>query len=233
LKEFNIDIRVNQLIDDTFYYDGKIYYGIENDIKNMTENKKSCIQDLGYGTNIKHIQKFNDKPWRQNGYQGYLFNNVIHNGFDSSQLQNETIKESTYTFYFGGDVAMKFCNKENFESLRTKYLDYFKTVYKGSKAMVSTTPADFLLLDWTNNPLAKCSYSSLKPGQWMLYGEEVSKPVGNMFFAGEHCSDDFQGFMNGSIQTSKMAIIALAKAISKKQQLKKPFYNLTNEKLYP
>jgi monoamine oxidase len=206
---------------------------IEIDIKNMTKNKKNCIQELGYGTNIKYIQKFNDKPWRQNGYQGYLFNNIIHNGFDSSQLQNDTIKESTYTFYFGGDDAMKFCKKENFESLRTKYLDYFEKVYKGSKAAVSTDLNDYLLLDWPNNPLAKCSYSSFKPGQWTLYGEEVSKPIGNMFFAGEHCSDDFQGFMNGSIQSSKAAVVALAKALSKKQQLKKTSYYLINEKLYP
>ncbi|PWS29324.1 hypothetical protein DHW03_05780 [Pedobacter yonginense] len=187
---------------------------IEIDIKNMTDTKKSCIQDLGYGTNIKYIQKFNNKPWRQNGYQGYLFNNVIHNGFDSSQLQNDTIKESTYTFYFGGDDAMKFCNKENFESLRTKYLDYFDTVYKGAKAEASSEANNYLLIDWPNNPLTKCSYSSFKPGQWTRYGAEVSKPIGNLFFAGEHCSDQFQGFMNGSIQTSKIAVTAIIKAIN-------------------
>jgi monoamine oxidase len=189
---------------------------IEIDIKNMTESKKRCIQELGYGTNIKYIQKFNDKPWRNNGYQGFLFNNIIHNGFDSSQLQNDNIKESTYTFYFGGDDAMEFCKKENFESLRTKYLDYFDTVFKGAKAEVSSEANNYLLLDWPNNPLAKCSYSSFKPGQWTLYGEEVSKPIDNLFFAGEHCSDDFQGFMNGAIQTSKIATASIIKAILKK-----------------
>ena len=31
------------------------------------------------------------------------------------------------------------------------------------------------------------------------------EPVGNMFFAGEHCSFDFQGYMNGGANTGKTA----------------------------
>ncbi|CAG0905778.1 unnamed protein product, partial [Darwinula stevensoni] len=35
------------------------------EINEMTENKKKCIQDLGYGTNVKLIQKFDKKTWRE------------------------------------------------------------------------------------------------------------------------------------------------------------------------
>jgi hypothetical protein len=35
--------------------------------------------------------------------------------------------------------------------------------------------------------------------------ELESVPVGNLYFAGEHCSDDFKGYMNGAVETGKRA----------------------------
>ena len=37
--------------------------------------------------------------------------------------------------------------------------------------------------------------------------------MGNLFFAGEHCSRDFQGFMNGGAQTGPMAAEAILQRI--------------------
>lgn len=188
------------------------------ELKNMTENKKNCIQELGYGTNVKLIQKFDQKVWREKGYQGYLFNNVIHNGFDSSQLQNDSIAQGTYTFYFGGDDAMKLCQKEQLPSLREKYISYFDTIFPGAVAATQHHAKEnegFIFMNWPLNPFAKCSYSSFKPGQWTKYGEEVAKPIDQVYFAGEHCSDDFQGFMNGAIETAKKAVQHITSAISK------------------
>lgn len=187
------------------------------ELKNITENKKNCIQELGYGTNVKLIQKFDKKVWREKGYQGYLFNNVIHNGFDSSQLQNASISQGTYTFYFGGDDAMKLCQKEQLQSLREKYIGYFDTIFPGAIAATQNHSKEnegFIFMNWPLNPFSKCSYSSFKPGQWTKYGEEVSRPIDNVYFAGEHCSDDFQGFMNGAIETAKKAVQNIASSIS-------------------
>ena len=191
------------------------------EVKDMTENKKKCIQELGYGTNVKMIQKFDEKVWRTKNYQGYLFNNVIHNGFDSGQLQNDAIKESTYTFYFGGDDAMALCDTSKFPKLRTKYLNYFETIFPNTlKATENHSKENegFIFMNWPKNPFVKCSYSSFKPGQWTLYGEEMMKPIGNIFFAGEHCSDENQGFMNGAVETSKRAVVMIAKALEKKEK---------------
>ena len=41
----------------------------------------------------------------------------------------------------------------------------------------------------------------------------ISEPIGNILFAGEHCSSDFQGFMNGGAQTGKEVAMALLKKI--------------------
>ena len=39
-------------------------------------------------------------------------------------------------------------------------------------------------------------------------------PVGNLFFAGEHCSYDFQGYMNGGAQSGADAAKAVMATLS-------------------
>ena len=54
---------------------------------------------------------------------------------------------------------------------------------------------------WPTFPWTKGSYSCYKPGQWTTIAGSEGLPVGNLFFAGEHCSYDFQGYMNGAAQS--------------------------------
>jgi len=56
------------------------------------------------------------------------------------------------------------------------------------KAMLSTPATD---------PNFNCSYSYWKPGQYVGFSGYEKKRQGNIHFAGEHCSQDFQGFMEG------------------------------------
>lgn len=39
--------------------------------------------------------------------------------------------------------------------------------------------------------------------------------MGNLYFAGEHCSTDFQGFMNGGAETGRRAAQVLLVALGK------------------
>lgn len=43
------------------------------------------------------------------------------------------------------------------------------------------------------------------------------KPIGNLYFAGEHCSKDYQGFMNGAAETGRMASGKIRNAIKSGQ----------------
>jgi monoamine oxidase len=56
-------------------------------------------------------------------------------------------------------------------------------------------------MHWPTHPWTKASYSCYKPGQWTTIAGAESEPVGNLYFAGEHCSYDFQGYMNGAAQS--------------------------------
>jgi monoamine oxidase len=52
-----------------------------------------------------------------------------------------------------------------------------------------------MLSDVVHRP--ECSYSSWKPGQYTSFSGYEKARQGNIHPAGEHCSQDFQGFMEG------------------------------------
>ena len=72
---------------------------------------------------------------------------------------------------------------------------------------------------WTEDPLTRGAYSCFAPGQLtrfapLLAMEPEDGPVqvpqaGPLLFAGEHLSEEFTGFMNGALQTGRMAAEAL------------------------
>lgn len=72
---------------------------------------------------------------------------------------------------------------------------------------------------WVNDPFTRGSYLAYRPGQWTRMSGLEGAPLTfkgsqanfsdckdwTIFFAGEHCSAEFQGFMNGGAQTGRLA----------------------------
>ncbi len=76
-----------------------------------------------------------------------------------------------------------------------QFLEQIEPIFPGitaqwnGKAMLSTPATD---------PNFLCSYSYWKPGQYTGFSGYEKMRQGNIHFAGEHCSTDFQGFMEGA-----------------------------------
>ncbi|WP_416676648.1 flavin monoamine oxidase family protein [Egbenema bharatensis] len=58
---------------------------------------------------------------------------------------------------------------------------------------------------WASHPYALGSYACYLPGQWTKFGGAEIERVGNIWFAGEHCSIGSQGYMNGACETAEQA----------------------------
>jgi monoamine oxidase len=178
----------------------------------MPEEKKQVISELGYGTNGKVFLGFKSRKWREKGYAGYLFNEKIHNGWDNSQLQNNNTGEGGYTIFLGGNDG---ANVD--ASATTKYLEVMNSVFG---------PMDYndkaSTFNWTKNQFALGSYSCYLKGQWMTISGNEFTAVDKIHFAGEHCSEDFQGYMNGGAETGRRAATDIMNAIieNKKKQTK-------------
>jgi monoamine oxidase len=58
---------------------------------------------------------------------------------------------------------------------------------------------------WTAYPWTKGSYSYWKVGQYTRFSGAESARSGNCHFAGEHTSQDFQGYLNGAVESGARA----------------------------
>lgn len=162
--------------------------------------KMRAIEQLSYGKNAKLMLGFDNRPWRELGYAGYLFtDNGLQTGWDNSQLQGGSA--GGYTIYSGGDQAISVGSGTEQEQAEG-YLPRLNQVFAGSTQHFSGRVARF---HWPSFMWSKGSYACYTTGQWTSIAGAEIEPQGAMFFAGEHCSFDFQGYMNGAAETGRKA----------------------------
>ena len=199
-----------------------ILRAIDMKIEGMSPEKLACIKELGYGQNNKLFLGFRSHVWRglQPAYAGYLFHPDIHNGWDHTQGQNNNEGAAGYTIFLGGQPSIAMAAAAAAQNLKDSapdamvqdYLTKLDTAFVGVKRQFNGTHKAAL---WSNNPFVKASYACYKPGQWTTISGQEFEPVGTVHFAGEHCSEDFQGYMNGGAETGRRAaenILAALKA---------------------
>ncbi len=184
-------------------------------VADMRPEKKACIHQLGYGQNNKLILGFAGRPWREGNSPsaGCLFHRDIQNGWDSTPLQHSK-GPGTYTVFLGGSASLRLAGQAGPhglpESTVTGYVEKLGEVYPGSSKNYTGTYRTAL---WSTHPFVKASYACYKTGQWTSLSGLEALPVGNIFFAGEHCSPNFQGFMNGGAETGRKAAENIARRL--------------------
>ncbi len=176
----------------------------------MAPEKKNAIQSLNYGTNAKMMFGMDKRVWRDQGYGGYLFSNLVQNGWDNSLAQNGDTGYGGYTVYLGG-AAGKNLNRDEYD----KYLDGIDQAYHGAKAAHNGKRA---IMHWPRQPFVMGSYACFTKGQFVHVKPHIATPVGNIYFAGEHCSEEFQGFMEGGAETGKKAAEVIIKSCLEKRR---------------
>ena len=174
--------------------------------------KRRVIKELGYGTNAKFILETKSRAWRQSGYQGYLFNERIHNGWDSAQMQINNEGFGAFTCYYGGEHGKNAARGTEQQQLEYA-LPTLEAAFPGTRGSLT---GKMELAHWTGNPFIRGSYSCLKPGQVTGFEGAAFEPVHQLYFAGEHTSTDFWGFMNGGAETGRMAAEKVLRKIKQK-----------------
>ena len=67
----------------------------------------------------------------------------------------------------------------------------------GDKAVY---PEDILIPDWHNNPLFFGSYSNWPIGVDTTFHQNLAAPMGNLYMAGEACSQNYNGYLHGALE---------------------------------
>ncbi len=161
--------------------------------------KQRVIRELGYGTNTKFILETRDRPWRNHNFRGYLFNEQIANGWDSAQMQNDNAGTGAFTCFFGGEHG-KAAVRGTEQAQLAYVIPALEGAFPGTQASLT---GKMELAPWPSNPFVKASYSCFMPGQVQLFEGVAFEPVRHLYFAGEHTSTDYWGFMNGAAETGR------------------------------
>lgn len=176
-----------------------------NTLSGMSKEKLNCIQGLGYGTNAKCFLEFKERVWRKHGYNGAFYADDLQNGWDSFLLQNQNQGKSIFTIFLGGENGAEVTSKSG-----ESYLPKIEEAFSGATANYSGYTNQF---NWSKYPFSKGSYQCLKTGQRITILKHIDTPLGNLLFAGEHCSKEFGGFMNGGAETGRIAAERIIKKV--------------------
>ncbi len=173
------------------------------------ERKKQWIEQAGMGNAVKVAMGFNHRVWREQGFQGYTFTDVNVTEFWDSSLLVDTVPGSL-TFAGGGIVGNEFAVLSD-SAIREKWLAGADKIFPGLAAQHNGKIAKFI---WMTYPFTNGSYTSYKPGQWSAFAGVEAEPFENILFAGECCSVEHQGYMNGAAETGRKAAEEIKKRIS-------------------
>ena len=167
--------------------------------------KKTAVTKLGAGANSKLHLQFAGRLWNTAGPWG-LSNGTSYadTGYQNTWDVTRGQPGSTGILvdYTGGNVAaalrasVPYATAANSQvaGYARRFLDQLEPVFPGIKARWNGKAT---LSNPTLDPNLLCSYSYWKPGQYHTFSGYEGVRQGNIHFAGEHCSQDFQGYMEG------------------------------------
>lgn len=166
--------------------------------------KRQAIDELGYGTNAKLILGFDQRFWRNHNDSGeYFTDNGVQSGWDSSRMQPG--QKGSLTYYSGGVNGLA-VGAGSPEHQRDLTLPKINQMFPGANAHHNGKVIRF---HWPTHPWTQGSYACYKVGQFTAFSGAEFERVGRLYFAGEHCSSDYQGYMNGAAETGRRAAHAI------------------------
>jgi monoamine oxidase len=162
--------------------------------------KDTAIRELGMGTNSKLHLQFDSRHWNTLGNQGDTYADTgYQTTWDVTRAQSGT--PGILVDYTGGKVGASFGSGTPAERAG-RFLKQVEPVLPGiSSHWNGRATVDY----WLGNPWTKGSYSYWKVGQYTEFAGVEREPEGRCHFAGEHTSVDFQGYLNGAVETGERA----------------------------
>jgi len=166
--------------------------------------KTDAINKLGYGMNAKMMIGFKGKYWEGLGNNGTLYSNQpnVQTTWETNPTR-ATHQYAILTDYSSGSRG-KNLRPGAVQTEASKFIADLDKSLPGASANVRRDSSGKIvahLEHWPSNPLTLGSYTCYTPGQFTTLCGNEGKPVGNVYFAGEHANSFYvwQGFMEGAV----------------------------------
>jgi monoamine oxidase len=164
--------------------------------------KRRAIDELTYGTNAKLMVGFSERVWRtRHRSNGSVFTDLPFQAtWETSRLQGGA--SGILTNFTGGPHGVALGAGTPAEQAARLVADLERVFPGVAAARTGMREARF---HWPSHEFTRGSYASYSPGQWTALRGAEGRAVGRLHFAGEHCSLDAQGFMEGACETGERA----------------------------
>lgn len=163
--------------------------------------KTWAINELGMGTNSKVHVQFKSRFWRSQGSTGETYSDTgYQNTWEVSRAQPGT--SGILVWYTGGNPGVAVGSGTVQSQVQSNFLPKIDPVLPGAIAQWNgLATRDY----WTGYQWTKGSYSYWKVGQYTRFSGAEKERSGNCHFCGEHTSQDFQGYLQGAVETGGRA----------------------------
>jgi monoamine oxidase len=174
---------------------------VELDVE-LPPAKRRAIDQLGYGTNAKLMMGFERRVWRDtHGSAGSVLSSLPF------QLVWETSRSQAgshgiLTNFTGGEQGVA-VGQGTPQEQAARVVSELEGVWPGIRATHRADEA--VRFHWPSHAWTRGSYASYLPGQWTTICGAEGEAVEGLHFAGEHCSLEAQGFMEGGCETGERA----------------------------
>jgi monoamine oxidase len=184
--------------------------------------KLRAIDELGRGINGKLQLQFEQRLWRQQGAWGRSNgSSYSSSGYDSSwePTRGQNGAPGILCCYSGGSTTLAMQTAVPFATSSNPLTAVDASHARGPLDVVFTG-VSALFNDRATQSLPHlaqeflCSYSYYRVGQYTDFGGYEKRAQGNVHFAGEHTSTDFQGFMEGAASEGWRAAAEIRDALT-------------------
>jgi monoamine oxidase len=175
----------------------------------LSDKKRTAIAELGMATNAKLHLQFDTRYWEKLGSSG---DTVSDRGYQCTweATRSQPGTSGILVNYVGGATGAGFAQEEP-ETLARRFLTQIEPVFPGLSRHWN---GKVDVACWSRSPYQRGSYAYYRVGQYTRFAGVEGLPEGPVHFAGEHTSTQFQGFMEGAVESAERAAGEVIEALA-------------------
>lgn len=172
-------------------------------------DQREAAEELQYARIVKTAVLFQEKIWKKNWplskKSGFSMFSGRVSDFCFESTFRQTGPEGIICSYAIGDKADDLAGEA-----RSQVAEWISGDVSEAVGVKPNTPGAFLdQKAWQDQEHISGAYAFYRPGQWFSVRPALARAHGRVLFAGEHLSEDWQGFMEGAVETGQAAADAL------------------------
>ncbi len=177
---------------------------VETKRAGFSDRKRRAIESLDLGSNAKVHLQFTSAYWLKERFSGTAYaDDVYQDSWDSSIGQRG--RAATLVCFPGGAQGMRYSGAAHGTAptaTAQRYLHSLEPSLPGAlEAFNGFAYQDF----WMGDPFTRGAYAYYKTGQFSTLCGEERIAQGNVHFCGEQTSIQWQGYINGAVESGERA----------------------------